>query len=349
MMKKFILSMLAITLSGIFVACSDELSSGDMDEDLTDLVEELLSNDQLVPLGDIPIPEDNPMISEVLHLGEVLYFDKRLSGNDQVSCMSCHIPELGYGDGRATFETFDGGDGPRNSPTIINSGYYTSNFWDGRASSLEEQALGPIEDPNEMNMLLDDLIPKLQGIEGYEELFIEAGFDEITPEAIGKALAAFQRQIVVKDTSYDRFLKGETDALTNQEIRGLDLFAGEAGCINCHNGENLSDNQFYNVGLDTDDEGRYAVTGDEADKGAIRTPGLYGITHTGPYMSDGSIRTLEEVIEFYNRGGDGHPNTDSLIFELNLTDQEKEDLLAFLEVLGGEPPMFSKPELPGDD
>ncbi|MCD8511935.1 MAG: c-type cytochrome [Bacillus sp. (in: Bacteria)] len=339
-------------MGAIVTACSNNDNEaqalGDEEEDLTEVVEKLLSNDKLVPLGEIPVPENNPMTEEVLHLGQVLYFDPRLSGNDEVSCMSCHIPELGYGDGRATFEMFGGGDGPRNSPTVINSGFYTSNFWDGRAGSLEEQALGPIQDPNEMNMSLDELIPKLQGIEGYEDLFHAAGFQSITAEAIGKALAAFQRQVVVKDTPYDSFLKGETDALTNQEIRGLDLFAGKAGCINCHNGENLSDNNFYNVGLDTDDEGRFAVTGDETDLGAIRTPGLYGITHTWPYMSDGSIQTLEEVIEFYNRGGDGHPNTDVLIFELNLTEEEKADLLAFLKVLGGEPPMFSKPELPGN-
>ncbi|OIJ12333.1 hypothetical protein BKP35_10845 [Anaerobacillus arseniciselenatis] len=309
--------------------------------------------DGLVPLGDVPIPEDNPMTAEVLELGQMLFFDPRLSGNDQVSCATCHDPELGYGDGRATFETYTGEDGPRNSQTIINSAYYTSFFWDGRAATLEEQALGPIQDPHEMNLPLDELIEKLKGIEGYEALFLAAFEDGITEENVGKALAAFQRQIVVKDTRYDQFLQGDKEALNSQEIRGLELFSGDAFCITCHNGENLSDNEFYNIGLNSDDEGRYAVTGDEDDLGRFRTPSLYGITHTAPYMHNGSIETLEEVIEFYNRGGDGHPNTsifmNMFMSNINLTEEEKADLLAFLKVLGGEPPIFTEPDLPGSE
>ena len=304
----------------------------------------------LVPLGAVPIPEDNPMTAEVLELGQILFFDPRLSGNNEVSCATCHDPELGYGDDRATFETISGEDGARNSQTIINSAYYTSFFWDGRAASLEEQALGPIQDPHEMNQPLDELIVKLKQIEGYEQLFLAAFEDGITEENIGKALAAFQRQIVVNDTRYDQFLQGDKEALTSQEILGLDLFAGKAFCSTCHNGENLSDNEFYNIGINSDDEGRYAVTGDEGDLGRFRTPSLYGITHTAPYMHNGSIDTLEEVIEFYNRGGDGHPNTsifmNMFMRDINLTDEEKADLLAFLKVLGGDPPIFTKPTLP---
>lgn len=305
----------------------------------------------LRPLGEVPIPENNPMTEEVLELGQILFFDPRLSGNNEVSCATCHDPELGYGDGRATFETFTGGDGARNSQTIINSAYYTSFFWDGRATTLEEQALGPIQDPHEMNQPLDELVIKLKEIPGYEDLFYAAFGDGITEGNIGKALAAFQRQIVVTDTRYERFLQGDHDALNEQEIRGLDLFVGKAFCITCHNGENLSDNEFYNIGLNSDDEGRYAVTGDEGDLGRFRTPSLYGITHTAPYMHNGSIETLEEVIEFYNRGGDGHPNTsifmDLFMSNINLNADEQADLLAFLKTLGGEPPIFTKPQLPG--
>lgn len=314
------------------------------------VIDRLLSNNLLVPLGDIPIPADNPMTPEVLELGHILYFDPRLSGNNEISCMTCHIPELGYGDARPTFETFDGGDGPRNSPTVINSGYYTSNFWDGRAASLEEQALGPIQDPGEMNQPLDELLVKLTAIKGYPELFEAAfGTPEITADRIGKAIAAFERQIVVKDTPYDKFLQGDRTALTGQEIRGLDLFAGKASCITCHQGENLSDNKFHNIGVEHGTPGRKAVTGDASDDGAIRTPGLYGITHTAPYMSNGSLATLEDVIDYYNRGGDNHPNKSGLINPLNLTDDEKADLLAFLKSLGGQPPIFTKPDLPGMD
>lgn len=350
MMKKIVLyGTLLFLLSLGLVGCGSSDASTDPNAaELDEMIERLLSNNLLVPLGDIPIPADNPMTQEVLELGQILYFDPRLSGNNERSCMTCHIPELGYGDARATFEKFDGSDGPRNSPTVINSGYYTSNFWDGRAASLEEQALGPIQDPGEMNQPLDELIVKLKGIDGYEELFINAGFEDgITAVNIGKAIAAFERLVVVKDTPYDRFLQGDRDALTAEEIRGLDLFTSKASCITCHQGENLSDNLFHNIGIESDDKGRAAVTGNDSDLGAIRTPGLYGLTHTAPYMRDGSIATLEDVVEYYNRGGDNHPNKSGLINPLNLTDAEKADLVAFLRALGGQPPIFTKPELPG--
>lgn len=302
------------------------------------------------PIGEIPIPEDNPTTEKKVELGQSLFFDPRLSGNNKVSCATCHDPNLGYGDGKPTFEAYNGGHGKRNSPTVINSGYYTTNFWDGRAATLEEQALGPIENPNEMNQKVDELVEELKAIEGYEELFKEVFADGITEQNIAKALAAFERLIVVKDTPYDQFLQGKTDALTQQELRGLDLFTGKAFCVTCHNGPNLSDNSFYNVGLNTEDEGRFAITGDDRDLGRIRTPGLYGITHTAPYMHNGSIATLEEVIEYYDRGGDNHPNKSFFMQQfmkpIGLSDQEKEELLAFLKVLGGEPPIFTKPELP---
>jgi len=320
------------------------------EKSLDEMKSALLSNGMLIPLGDIPIPDDNPMNKEVVDLGQKLFFDPRLSGNNEISCATCHDPEKGYGDGLATFITVDGGNGARNSPTIINSGYYSTNFWDGRADSLEEQALGPIENPEEMNQPLGELVEELKAIKGYEELFSSAFPEGITAQNIAKALAAFQRLIVVKDTPYDQFLNGDTNAITATELRGLDIFAGKGFCSTCHNGENLSDNNYYNIGIVTEDVGRFAVTGDEADIGRIRTPSLYGITYTAPYMKDGSLASLEEVIDYYNRGGDGHPNTSFFMKQfmspLGLTDNEKADLLAFLNVLGGDPPIYSKPELP---
>lgn len=320
------------------------------EKSLEEMKSALLRNGMLIPLGEIPIPEDNPMKEEVVELGQMLFFDPRLSGNNEISCATCHDPNKGYGDGLPTFVTVDGGYGARNSPTIINSGYYSVNFWDGRADSLEEQALGPIENPEEMDQPLGELVEELKAIKGYEELFSAAFPEGITEQNISKALAAFQRLIVVKDTRYDQFLKGDTNALTDTEIRGLDIFAGKGFCSTCHNGENLSDNNYYNIGIVTEDVGRFAVTGDEADIGRIRTPSLYGITHTGPYMKDGSLASLEEVIDYYNRGGDGHPNTSFFMKQfmspLGLNDDEKADLLAFLKVLGGEPPIYSKMELP---
>ncbi|WP_335546371.1 cytochrome-c peroxidase [Neobacillus drentensis] len=318
--------------------------------DPKDFLQFLTSQGQLVPLGDVPIPKENPMKPEVIKLGQTLYFDSRLSGNNQRSCASCHDPNQGYGDNRPTLKKIDGATGARNSPTIINSGYYKTNFWDGRAASLEEQALGPIQNPNEMNQTLVELVKELKGNPGYVKLFNTAFKDGITAKNIAKALAAFERKIIVKDTPYDRFLNGDTTALSRQELRGLDLFAGKAMCVTCHNGSNLSDNNYYNIGLNTEDEGRFAITKEETDLGRIRTPSLYGITHTAPYMSNGSIATLVEVIDYYDRGGDSHPNKSFFMKKfmnpIGLTDEEKSDLLAFLKTLGGKPPVYTKPELP---
>lgn len=318
-------------------------------EEMDKVIQRILLRQELVPLGDVPIPVDNPMTPEIVKLGQTLFFDPRLSGNNEVSCQTCHDPEKGYGDDRPTLVKLDGSDGARNSPTIINSGYYTTYFWDGRAASLEEQALDPIQNPDEMNQALPELVNELKSVEGYKELFAAAFEDGITEANIAKALAAFERLVVVNDTPYDQFLQGNTEALSPQEIRGLDLFAGKAFCSTCHNGPNLTDNKFYNIGLETEDEGRFAVTGDPGDLGRIRTPSLYGITHTAPYMHNGSAATLEEVVDYYNRGGDNHTNKSFFMKQfmpLGLTNEEKEDLVSFLKTLGGEPVRFTKPELP---
>lgn len=357
----FLLSILSIALIGCTnkeeeVAAPTKLSADEQNDQQVSEIEpkaflqSLQSQGQLVPIGEIPIPKDNPMNSEVLKLGQTLFFDSRLSGNNQVSCATCHDPKLGYGDNRPTLKKIDGTDGARNSQTIINSGYYRTNFWDGRAASLEEQALGPIQNPNEMNQTLIELVRELKGVQGYQKLFNAAFKDGITEQNIAKALAAFERLITVKNTPFDRFLEGDTAALSQQELRGLDLFTGKALCVTCHNGSNLSDNNYYNIGLNTKDEGRFVITKEETDRGRIRTPSLYGITHTAPYMSNGSIGTLEEVIDYYDRGGDDHPNKSFFIRKfmnpIGLTEEEKSDLLAFLKTLGGKPPVYTKPVLP---
>ncbi|WP_147532811.1 cytochrome-c peroxidase [Bacillus marasmi] len=341
----FALVFVIFTLS----ACSDKEESKE-EIDPVKLYQTLKNDSSLTALGKIPIPEDNPMSPEIVKLGNQLFFDSRLSGANDRSCATCHEPEKGYGDGKPKFEMINGEDGARNSPTIINSGYYKVNFWDGRAKSLEEQALGPIENPNEMNQNLNALVDELKGIEGYQIAFSAAFPDGITIDNIAKALAAFERQIVVEDTRYDQFMEGNTEALTQKELRGLDLFAGKAMCSTCHNGPNLTDNNFYNVGLESKDEGLYALTKKAGDMGKFRTSGLYGITHTAPYMHNGSIATLEDVIDYYDKGGDEDRNKSfylkNFMSPIGLTDGEKADLLAFLKVLGGEPPIFEAPELP---
>ncbi|WP_053475070.1 cytochrome-c peroxidase [Cytobacillus solani] len=299
------------------------------------------------PLGEIPVPADNPMTEEKIELGKTLYFDPRLSGNNVQSCMSCHAPGAGYGDGMAKFIGFEGFNGPRNSPTIINSGYYPTNFWDGRAGSLEEQALGPIQSEVEMNQNLDELVIELNGVPTYVERFNTVFNDKISADNIAKAIAAFERTIVIADTAFDRYLQGEEDAISVDAKEGMKLFAGKAGCISCHAGPLLSDYNYHNLGMSGDD-GRFAVTGNEDDKGKFRTSGLRGVAHTAPFMHDGSLETLKDVITYYNEGGGDHANKSVLMKPLNLTGKEMNSLVAFLESLSGELPMVEKPEIPSN-
>lgn len=348
-MNKIVLIFAAFIVIFSLSGCADkEETKAEVDPEK--LLQSIKKDSSLVPLGKIPIPTESQMTPEVLKLGQMLFFDPRLSGANDRSCATCHDPEKGYGDGQPTFEMINGEPGARNSPTIINAGYYTSLFWDGRAKSLEEQALGPIENPNEMNQNLNELVEELKSIDGYEKYFAAAYTDGITIDNIAKSIAAFERQITVEDTRYDQYMEGNMEALTQQELRGLELFTGKAMCSTCHNGPNLSDNNFYNVGLESDDEGLYALTKKAGDMGKFRTSGLYGITHTAPYMHDGSIATLEEVINYYNKGGDENRNKSfylkNFMSPIGLTDGEKTDLLAFLKVLGGEVPNYEAPELP---
>lgn len=297
------------------------------------------------PLGEMPVPEDNEMTDEKIELGKMLYFDPRLSGNNKQSCMSCHAPGAGFGDGMDTFIGFEGFKGPRNSPTVINSGYYKEYFWDGRAGSLEEQALGPIQSEVEMNQDLDELLIELNGVPTYVEEFNKVFNDSISTANIAKAIAAFERTIVISDTAFDRYLQGDDDAITADAKAGMKLFAGKASCITCHAGPMLSDSAYHNLGFSGDD-GRFAVTNIEADKGKFRTPGLRGVTHTAPYMHDGSLETLEDVVNYYNVGGGTDENKSELIFPLNLNKKEVQQLVAFLESLGGELPKVEAPQLP---
>lgn len=301
-------------------------------------------------LGEVPIPEDNPMTPEKIELGKMLYFDKRLSGDDTISCASCHEPAKGWSDNRRTFLGFQGHQGRRNSPTIINSGYLSTQFWDGRAKTLEEQALGPIQSPEEMNSTLEGLVAELSAIPGYVQKFEQVfGPDSITPENIAKAIAAFERTIVMNDSPFDKYLAGDASALSEEAKRGLDLFMGKAGCVNCHNGPSLTDNNFHNVGIVNDpavDRGRAEFTGNPEDTDKFKTPGLRGVSYTAPYMHDGSLKTLEEVVDFFNNGGGEHPKKSPLLKPLNLTEQEKADLVAFLEALSGTLPMVEEPTLP---
>ena len=244
--------------------------------------------------------------------------------------------------------------GGRNSPTIINTAYNVFQFWDGRAGSLEEQALGPIQNPIEMDLTLDEACERLNGIEGYRTQFQNVFGTDATPDGIAKAIAAFERTVLSGDAPYDRFKAGDESALSEAAQRGRDLFFGKANCSACHGGSNFTDNAFHNIGVSFNaDDGRFTESSLDGDRGSYKTPTLREIARTGPYMHDGSLETLEDVVAHYNRGGTGldapeNPYLDEEIYELNLTRQEQADLVTFMtEGLSSESyPMVEPPELP---
>lgn len=299
-----------------------------------------------VPLGlpPVPVPADNPPTAETIALGRRLYYDPVLSADNTVSCATCHTPEAGFADGKPLSDGVQGKLGRRNSPTVLNSAYNPLQFWDGRAASLEEQAEGPVQNPVEMAHSLSGVEKKLMTDAGYREEFRKAyGADQITYEMVEKAIATFERTVLSGDSPFDRFYYGgDKKALSPAAQRGLKIFtdAKKGNCTACHTiGEKyalFTDGKFHNIGIGADtkgnlaDPGRYAVTKKEADRGAFKTPTLRSITQTGPYMHDGSLKTLKDVIDYYVAGGNSNPHLDKEMKSLDfLSFQERKDLLAF--------------------
>ena len=304
------------------------------------------------PLPKMKHPVDNPWSKKKEELGKMLYFDPRLSGSNWISCMTCHNPGLGWGDGLPRPFGHGQKELDRHSPTIINSGYFESQFWDGRAKSLEEQALGPIGSHVEMRQDLGELVKELKAIPGYVRLFKMVFPKEGIKEAtIAKAIGTYERSVVSKNAPYDKFFAGDKSAMSTSALNGMTLFFGKAKCSICHNGPAFTDSGFHNIGVKQhgplkEDLGRYNVSKDDFDKGAFKTPGLRHITRSAPYMHDGSEATLEEVMEFYNRGGDVAENRSRFITPLELSKQEKKDLVEFMKALEGEPIITSISEFP---
>jgi cytochrome c peroxidase len=267
-------------------------------------------------------------------LGKRLFFDKVLSRDRTVSCATCHDPARAFTDGRRTGVGIEGREGARNTPTIVNRALGRHHFWDGRAATLEEQALGPIANPKEMDLPIDQAVARLREDAAYRAGFEAAFGGEPTASRLAAALGAYERTIYSVDAPFDRFLAGDQGALTPAARRGMELFAGKARCGECHTGPNFTDELFHSVGLKGDD-GRGRVTGKESDRGTFRTPTLREIAGTAPYMHDGSLATLLDVVEYYDRGGAPHPNLSSKVVRLSLSSQEKADLVSFLESLSG--------------
>jgi cytochrome c peroxidase len=319
------------------------------------------------PLPPVPVPADNPLTSEKIALGQLLFFDARLSADGSLACVSCHLPDQGWTTNTPLSPAYPANMERRNSQTLMNVAFYRVLLWDGRADMLEKQALGPIQNPLHMNHNLDLLIEKLNAVPDYVDRFQKVFGTAVTSEGLGKALAAFERTLVTRHAPFDRFMGGDQRAMSESAQRGMELFKGKARCILCHHGPNFSDSQFHNLGVPDapllahplvqasirfdakrmnipeyqhvrEDLGRYLVTKDEKDKGTFRTPSLRNVAQRDPYMHNGVFQSLEEIIDFYNRGGGTVARKSPLLQPLELSNGEKRDLLAFLQALTGELP-----------
>lgn len=293
-------------------------------------------------------PADNRSTPERIALGKALFFDPRMSGSGLLSCASCHNPSLSWGDGlkRAV------GDGhkvlARRTPTILNTAYAPLLFWDGRAASLEEQALGPIEAAGEMNMPLDEVVTALKGIRGYGPLF-EAAYpgEGISTETIAKAIASFERQIISAPAPFDAWIAGDESAISEAAKRGFDLFNGKAACADCHSGWAFTDHSFHDIGVQTDDAGRGKLLPLPKMMHAFKTPTLRDVNRRAPYMHNGSEADLMAVIHLYDAGGrHARDSRSPMIRPLDLSAHERRALLAFLDTLTSPAAAVTLPELP---
>lgn len=316
-------------------------------------------------LGAVPTPADNPLTEAKVKLGKRMFEDASLSGDGSVSCESCHLPNHGFAVPRKLGPAYPSKAERRNSPTLVNVAYNLPLIWDGRAGALDKQPLGSMGNVLHMNNNHDLMIETMKTDPSYVSAFADAfGDGEITKERIGKAIGSFERTLVFDDSPLDAYMGGDRDALSDAEKRGLAIFMGKGNCVVCHNGPNLTDNNFYNLGVPdahvtsepavmasirfdakrngyegwanlSEDPGRAQITKDTGDFGAFRTMGLRNIAQTAPYMHNGAFETLEEVVRFYAAGGGDHYNKTPLMQPFEVSEQEANDLVAFLNALTG--------------
>jgi cytochrome c peroxidase len=314
------------------------------------------------PLGlpPVPFPAGNPPTAETIVLGRRLYYDPALSLDNSVSCATCHAPEYGFSDGKSVSNGVQNKTGTRNSPTVLNSAYFEVQFWDGRAPSLEKQAEGPVQNPVEMAHTLKGVEDRLNADPSYRDQFAAAfGSGPITYEMVAKAIATFERTVISGNSPFDRWKYGHDEHAVNDSAkRGFLVFTAKnkGNCAACHlvgqQTAMFTDNKFHNIGIGVDlgkitDDGRYAVTKMDSDRGAFKTPCLRNVALTAPYMHDGSLKTLKDVIDYYIGGGNSNQYLDKNVRVLDfLTGQERADLQAFLESLTGEMPANIGPPEP---
>lgn len=291
---------------------------------------------------------DEKPTPERVRLGRWLFYDKRLSADNSVACATCHRPENAFSEPTPNSTGIRGQHGGRKAPSFLNLAWtiYPNFFWDGRASSLEDQALGPIQNPIEMGSTHDAMVKTLTGIKAYSGYFTEAfGSSEITPKRVAKAIADYERTRMSGNSPWDRWQRRRDEsAVSDKAKKGHELFFfGKAGCNQCHLGSNFTDNAFHNIGVGFEvdkksfkDDGRSVISKKAEERGAFKTPGLRDIAKHAPYMHDGSEKTLRDVVEFYNKGGIANPTLDAKIKKLNLSPDEVDALVAFMESLNGE-------------
>jgi cytochrome c peroxidase len=302
----------------------------------------------------LPVPADNPLSEAKAQLGRQLFHDPRLSANNTISCSSCHQQKFAFSNaGNRVSTGIKGQKGSRNAPSLGNVAYRKSLFWEGGSPSLELQAMGPITAHDEMGMEPGVLVRKLSSIPGYASQFRAVFRDGVTMLNVTRAIATFERTLLTFDSPWDRYRAGDETAMTPAALRGMELFFNETGdCFHCHNGFNFTNEGLHNTGvnLENKDIGLARLTGRKDDAGKFKTPGLRNVALTAPYMHDGSVQTLDAVLEHYNSGGKNNDNVDVLMRPLGLTAQDKKDLKAFLEALTDQSfiknPRFSAPKLP---
>ena len=287
------------------------------------------------------IPRDNPLTKEKIALGRDMFFDRRLSVDGTVSCDFCHSPILGFSEGRYFASGVFGLKSKRNTITSLNRIFGQEHFWDGRAQSIEDVITEHIEDKNVFGNKLGNVVQILSNDEKYQEKFENVFDSDINSDGISKAIAAFVRTLLSGNSPYDKYVAGNKNALTASAVRGMNLFFSDRlKCSVCHSGYNFTDEKYHNNGTKIDsanpDLGRYLVTNKESDRGKFRTPTLRDISRTSPYMHNGSIKGLNDLIDFYDKGGVPNSYQSPVVKPLQLTIEEKVDLKKFLRSLTGE-------------
>lgn len=295
------------------------------------------------PLGlpPVPWPADNPYSAARVELGRNLFFDPRLASDGKIACATCHPPERAFSGGDPAPRGVTGVALRRRAPTLINRAWGRSQFWDGRAATLEAQISGPMTASDEMGTTPAAAAEAISKIAGYAPLFEQAfGDRQVTFDRIAKAIASFERTIVSGNSPYDRFLKGDKHALSPAAKRGLEIFERSGECSECHSGFNFSDEKFASLGIGPDgkppDPGLAGITGKRGDEGKFKTPTLREVAHTPPYMHDGRYQKLDDVLEFYRKGGKPGPHLDSRIAPFFLDAEARANLIEFLQSLSGE-------------